>query len=246
MAVFPPCCLTCYHTMVEVMKKMATSFKMSSVCTATLSAPESATGHCQPMPPPGTPGHSQASLGQSFVGSPHLSPGSWCAHGFVCALQEPASLVLCKFWLMATTSKRAYATSRSTAPKTPTSVAGHCWPIPPQETLKHLKAGLAYLCGVFWCAQGFIWAFWASLAGRGFDSKCDFAPPTVFLGLLLCPGMWGIFFDGIQHSPVVDCSAASCNFGALLGEDESTSFYSVILLGVELLQSCLILWPCKL
>ena len=26
----------------------------------------------------------------------------------------------------------------------------------------------------------------------GFDSKCDFAPPTILLGLLLCPWMWGI------------------------------------------------------
>ena len=80
------------------MMKMGTSFKMSNACTATLSAPEPAAGHRQPMPPPGAPGHSQASLGQSFVGSLHLSPGSWCADGFVCALKEPASLALCKFW----------------------------------------------------------------------------------------------------------------------------------------------------
>ena len=24
----------------------------------------------------------------------------------------------------------------------------------------------------------------------GFDSKCDFTPPTILLGLLLCPWMW--------------------------------------------------------
>ena len=28
------------------------------------------------------------------------------------------------------------------------------------------------------------------------------------------------FFDGIQHSPVDGCSAVSCNFGVLTGEDE--------------------------
>ena len=28
----------------------------------------------------------------------------------------------------------------------------------------------------------------------GFDTKCDFAPPTILLGLLLCPWAWGIFF----------------------------------------------------
>ena len=47
---------------------------------------------------PETPGHSWVSLGQSLVGSLLLSPGSWCAQGFVCALQESVSSVLCKFW----------------------------------------------------------------------------------------------------------------------------------------------------
>ena len=37
------------------------------------------------------------------------------------------------------------------------------------------------------------------------------------------------FFGGIQDSPVHGCSAASCNFGILTGEDECTSFYSDIL-----------------
>ena len=45
-----------------------------------------------------TPGHPQASLGQSLVGSLLLSPGSWCTLGFVYALQESVSRVLCKFW----------------------------------------------------------------------------------------------------------------------------------------------------
>ena len=62
-----------------------------------------------------------------------------------------------------------------------------------------------------------------------FDSKHDFAPPTVLLGLLLCPWTWGIFFGGIQHSPVDGCSAASCNFGVLTGVNEHTFFYSTIL-----------------
>ena len=47
-------------------------FKRSHTHTATLSAPHSA-GHRQPMPSPETPGHSQASLGQSLVGSLLLS-----------------------------------------------------------------------------------------------------------------------------------------------------------------------------
>ena len=52
------------------------------------------------------------------------------------------------------------------------------------------------------------------------------------------PSCWGFsftlgcgvsFFGGIQHSPVDGCSAVSCNFGVLAGEDEHTSFYSAIL-----------------
>ena len=45
------------------------------------------------------------------------------------------------------------------------------------------------LCGVSvsWCVQGFVGVHLASLAGIWFDSKCDFTPPTVLLGLLLCP-----------------------------------------------------------
>ena len=81
------------------------------------------------------------------------------------------------------------------------------------------------LCGVSWCAQGFVWDRQVSLAGMGFDSKCNLAPPTILLGLLLCPWTWGIFFGG--HSHVDSCLAVSCNFGVLT-EDERTSFYSAI------------------
>ena len=130
--------------MVEVMKIMATSFKRSHAkCpTATLSAPNPAAGHCWPMPLMETPGHSQASLGQFLMGSLLLFPGSWCAQGSVCALQEFVS----QSWvgagdsmvgLMVTSSKRAYAIPRSTAPRTPVPAAVHCWPVLPQEIHQH-------------------------------------------------------------------------------------------------------------
>ena len=77
---------------------MATSFKRSHARTAALSASDPASGHHQPTPPVETPGHSWACLGQFLVGSLLLSPGSWCTQGFVCALQESVSPVLCKFW----------------------------------------------------------------------------------------------------------------------------------------------------
>ena len=107
--------------MVEVMKIVVTSFRRSHASTATLSAPSSAAGHHQPMPLLETPGHSWASLGQSLVGSVLLSPGSWCAQGSVCALQEsiPQSCVSSgspMVGLLATSSKRAYAIPKSPAP----------------------------------------------------------------------------------------------------------------------------------
>ena len=74
------------------------TFKRSHACTATLSAPNPAVGHRQLTPPPETPGHSWASLGQSLVESLLPSPGSWCTQGSVCTLQESVSQDLCKFW----------------------------------------------------------------------------------------------------------------------------------------------------
>ena len=125
------------------MKIMATSCRRSHACSATLSDPNPVAGHCWPTPLPETPGYSQASLGQSFVGSLLLSPGSCCTQGFVYALPPRVCIpVLCKFWwlyggLMVTSSKRAYATPKSGAPRAPVPEAVHCWPIPLQETLKH-------------------------------------------------------------------------------------------------------------
>ena len=53
--------------------------------------------------------------------------------------------------------------------------------------------------------------------------------------LPLLPSCWGSsfalgcgvsFYGGIQHYPVNGCSAGSCNFGVLAGEDERMSFNS--------------------
>ena len=98
-AMFPLFFLTWGQTMVEVMKIMLTSFKSLFASIASLSVPDPAAGHHWPRPPQETPGHSWASLGQSLVQSLLLSPESWYIQGFVCALQESLSPVLCKFWL---------------------------------------------------------------------------------------------------------------------------------------------------
>ena len=137
-ALFPPCYLTWGQTMVEVMKIMWTSFKRSHSCGATLSVPNPRAGPC---------------LCQRLLDTPRqvwviscgvTAPFSWVlVHtGFVCAPKSlfPQSCVRfggSMMALMVTTSKRAYAIPRSTAPRAPAPAAVHCWPVPPQETLKH-------------------------------------------------------------------------------------------------------------
>ena len=120
---------------------------------------------------------------------------------------------------------------RSAAPRAPALAAGHCWPSPPQEANTQRQVCLV-LCGVpgSWCTLSFVWALRASLVGMGIDSKPDFTPPTILLGLILCPWTWSIFFWwDPTFSPVDGCSVVSCNYGVLTGENECTSFYSAIL-----------------
>ena len=127
---FPPCYLTRGQTMVQVMKIIETSSKMSHAYIAALNVPDLAAGHCQPTPLPQTPGHSWASLGQSLLGSQLLSPESWWAQNFVCSLQESVFPVLCTgssmVGLTATSFKRSYAIPRSAEPRAPGSMAVHC------------------------------------------------------------------------------------------------------------------------
>ena len=135
--------------MVEVMKIMATSFKRCHACTAVVSAPNPASGQCQFTPPLETPGHSWASLGQSLVGSLLLSPGSWCTQGFVCALQESVSPVLCKFWRLyggvngdllqeGLCHTQVYCTQSPCPCSSPLLTC-----IPPKETLKHSSGSVS-------------------------------------------------------------------------------------------------------
>ena len=185
-AVFPPCYLTWGQTMVELMKIMVTSFKSSPARTATLSPrhPPPKAGHHQPTCLLETAGRVWVSLlwGHcSFL----LGPD---AQGSVCALQESVSPVLCKFWLydvvhgyllqeglchIQVTAPRATSESYLLRRQSNTVLSQSLW-------------GLRDLV-----RTRFVWALWAFLVGIGFDSKCDFAPPTVLLGLL-CPWTWGI------------------------------------------------------
>ena len=94
--------------------------------------------------------------------------------------------------LMATSSKRVYAILGSVHPE----------PLPlRQSTADCPSTGDTQtqfwlsLCGVSgsWCIQVLFEPI-ESLEDMGFNSKRDFTPSTILLGLLLCPWMWGISF----------------------------------------------------
>ena len=130
------------------MKIMATSFKRSHEGTATVSAPTLQQATADPHFCWRLLDIHRQSLGQSLVGSLLLSPGSWCTQVLFVPSKSlfPQSFVSSggsMMGFMATSSKRAYATARCAAPRAPAHVAGHCWPVPPQEMLKYSKAGLA-------------------------------------------------------------------------------------------------------
>ena len=150
-AVFPPCSLTWGQTMVEVMKIMVTSFKRSHACTAALGAPSPAAGHGQPTPLP----EILDTLGQVWVCllwaycSFLLGPG---AHSLLFMPSKSLFPQPCvssgslMVGLTATSSKSAYVIPRSTTPRAPAPEAVCCWPIPPQETLKHSSVSVSVGC----------------------------------------------------------------------------------------------------
>ena len=132
--------------------------------------------------------------------------------------------------LMATPSKRAYATPRSAAPRVPAPAVPTADPHLHRRHSNTQRQVWLSLCGVCWCAHGFVCVLRASLADMRFDSKRFDSKP-------LLPSCWGFcfafgcgvsFFGGIQHSPVNGCSAMSGNFGVLTGEGECM-FYCAIL-----------------
>ena len=157
---------------------------------------------------------------QSPVGSVLLSPESWYTQDFICALQD---------WSLC--FPQSYGSP----------VIKSCWPSKSDSlgilslfagspgwkgwhgAHNLLNSGKMSLILLFSC----LWV--AHLEGMGFyfimivpllPSHCSFF--FVF-------GHAVSFFGGFQCPPINGCSAASCNFGALPGGDEHTSFYSTIL-----------------
>ena len=178
---------------------MVTSFKRSHACTTIFTAPNPASGYHWPTPLLEIPGHSQARLGQSLVESLLLSPGSWCTQGSVCALQESifqscVSSGSSMVGLMVTSSKRAYAIPKSAAPRAPV----HCWPVP----YLHRGCSNTVLSQSLWgpwvlVHTRFVWVLWAFMVGMGFDSKHEFTPPAILLGLLYP----NIYLNGTEVPP---------------------------------------------
>ena len=75
-----------------------------------------------------------------------------------------------------------------------------------------------------WCAQGLVCALQESLVGIAFDFNmiAPLLPSCCGFSFVLQNGV-SLLFGGFQHPPVNGCSAASCEFGILAGEDECTS-----------------------
>ena len=228
-AVFPSCCLTWGQTMVEVMKIMATSFQgpMHTLLHSVPPTLQQATADpclcCRLLDT-----HGQVWVRLLWV----TAPFSWvlvCTRFCLCPPRVCVSSGGSMVGIMATSFKRAYVIPRFAAPRAPAPAAGHCWPIPLQETLKHSSGSVCVGVSGSWYAQGLfepsehLWWLWGLILN---------------MILPLLPSWWGFsfalgcgvsFFSRIQHSPVNRCSAVSCNFGVLVGEDEHMSFYSTIL-----------------
>ena len=130
--------------------------------------------------------------------------------------------------LMATSSKRAYALPRSAASRSPTPAAGHCWPVPPQETLKGRSDSVSVdspgAHKILFEPSGSLWWAW----GLSLNAILPLLLSCwVFFFALGC----GVCFSFLVGSNILlsdGCSAVSCNFGVLSGEDEHTSFLSTI------------------
>ena len=220
-AVFPPCCLIWGQTMVEIIKIMATSFKRYGT-----QCPDPVEGrHYWPTPPPETPGHSWVSLGQFLVGSFLLSLGSWCTKGFVCALQEPVSPFLCKFWWLyggvnGDLLQEGLCHTQVCCTQSPCPCGRPlmtCTSAGDTLTPKGRSGSVSVGWGLMVCTRFCLSLL--SVSGRY---------GVWFLTMIspLLPSCWGFsfalrrgvsVFGGLQHSPVDSCSAVSCNFEVLTG-----------------------------
>ena len=130
--------------------------------------------------------------GKSPVGSLFLSPGFWCRGSVVppkSLFPSPMQVQAAPWW-----GQRWPPPRGSMQYLHPVALSLRQTTTDPYFHRRHSNTVLSQSLWGPWvlvCTR-FVWALWVSLAGMGFDSKCEFAPPTIFLELLLCPWTWGI------------------------------------------------------
>ena len=208
---------------------MVTSFKRSHACTAPLSALDPAAGHHWRL----LDTHRQVWVSLlwghcSFL----LGLG---AHKVLFVPSKSLFPVLCKFWQLyggvnGNLLQEALCHTQVCCTQSPCPCGS--------PLLTHASAG---------DTQTQFWICLCEVSGSWYvqdlfeSSKCLWWVWNLILNLIspLLLSCWGFsfalghvvsFFGGIQHPPVDSCSAASCNFGFLTGEDEHISFYSTIFL----------------
>ena len=93
------------------------------------------------------------------------------------------------------------------------------------------------LCGVpgSWCTQG----LFSSLSVSGGNG--EFAPPTVLLGLLLCPWVWGLSSQPLQHcsatTPAPTILLGFSDLGRVVSPHGKTDWFQI---GKQVLQDCIL------
>ena len=154
------------------------------------------------------------------MGSLLLSPASWCTQDSVCALQAFIYLVLCKFWHLYDgvhgdlLQEGLCHTHVCCTQPYPSPL--HPEPLPLQPIADpyllggHSNTILSQSLWGLWVLVHTRFVFSSlNVSGRyGVFPKHDFAPPTLLMGLLLCPWMWGISSQLLQH-PVTRAPALS-------------------------------------
>ena len=153
--------------------------------------------------------------------------------------------------LMMTSSKKAYATHCMTQVCCSQSPCPHGRPLLTRasagdtQTLKSRSDSVSVgslgpgAHNVMFEPSGNLWLVWGLIL-----NSISFPLPSCWgFSFALGHRVYIYIFSGrIQHSPVNGCSAVSCNFGVLAGEEECTSFYSTITLkntskGLDLIES---------
>ena len=140
-----------------------------------------------------------------------LDPGAHKVF-FFCTLQESVSPILCKFWKLCgevtgTLLQEGLCHTEVWCIQSLCPCDRPLLTYTSTADILTLKCRSVWLClyGISWYAHGFVWALHSSLLSLGFDSKQDFTPPTILLGLLLCLWEWVVFFFLFWWDPTFSC-----------------------------------------